>query len=118
MAEQDKPAEESADEIIPEESAADESKSDKPPSRRIVMHCGEQSLEIEAPDSLADVARLAASLWLLTTPPRHVRMGFDAGGALITERAEPYTEPGGATDPSEEGCTVCGGRGGRHAATD
>ncbi len=117
MAEQDDTAEESSDEIIPEESAADEKKSELP-RRRIVMHSGEQSLEIEAPDSLADVARLAASLWLLTTPPRHVRIGFDAGGTLITELAGPYTEPGGAADPGEDvatRCTVCGGQEKRHA---
>lgn len=48
-------------------------------------------MEIEAPDDLDVVASLAASLWLLTSPPRTVRMGFSAGSTLITDLAGEHT---------------------------
>jgi hypothetical protein len=57
-----------------------------PPQRRICLTYGDQSVEITAPDDLKTIAELAASLWLITTPPQQVRMGFAAGGTLYTER--------------------------------
>lgn len=69
------------------------------PRRRISLNAGDQHVEIEAPDDLDVVASLAASLWLLTSPPRTVRMGFSAGSTLITDLAGDNTADRGEEEP-------------------
>lgn len=59
------------------------------PHRRISLTMGEQAVEVVATDELETVAEVAAKLWLLTTPPKSVRIGFGAGETLYTERSHP-----------------------------
>lgn len=63
--------------------------------RRIIQLVnGEQSVTVDGPDDLQTMAQLAAYFWLLTSPPQKVNVGFSAGSTLVTERADPYQEPG------------------------
>lgn len=60
----------------------------KLPKRRIGMHAGEVSVDIEATDDLDALAAVAERLWALVTPPRTaVTVGFAAGPTLVTEIA-------------------------------
>ena len=55
------------------------------PKRRISLSCGEQNVEVEGPDDMEELSKLASLLWRLTTPPRQIRVGFAGGGSLVTE---------------------------------
>lgn len=57
------------------------------PKRRVALGYGEQHVEVEGPDALAELAGLAERLWILSTPPESVRRALGAGSALITERS-------------------------------
>jgi hypothetical protein len=72
--------------------------SDKEPTRRVMLSCNEQVVQIEGPDSLDEIAKLAAYFWLLVSPPKQAGLGFSAGSTLITERSTPdLTDDGKAT---------------------
>lgn len=83
----DAPNDETETDIESEPASVELKVEQDPPRRRISLNAGDQHVEIEAPDDLDVVASLAASLWLLTSPPRTVRMGFAAGSTLITDLA-------------------------------
>jgi hypothetical protein len=64
----------------------DEKPRQEPPKRRILIAHGAQTVELEGPDDLDELAKLAAYFWILTSPPKTARLGFCAGETLITER--------------------------------
>lgn len=66
----------------------------KPVNRIISIANDGQVVTLEGPDDLKTMAELAAYFWLLTGPPKTVTLGFTAGSTLVTERSEPYYEPG------------------------
>lgn len=55
--------------------------------RRIYISYGDQAVDIQGPDSLDEIAKLAAYFWLLTSPPKIVSTGFSAGTGITTEIA-------------------------------
>lgn len=71
------------------------------PKRRISLSYGEQNVEVEGPDDLDELSRLASSLWMLTTPPTTARLGFAAGGTLVTE-IHPGEYGAGGPDPDDQ----------------
>lgn len=61
----------------------------EPEKRRIYLASRDQVVEVEGPDGLDEIAKLAAYFWLLVSPPNKAQLGFTAGSTLITERGEP-----------------------------
>lgn len=96
----------------PETDTARPKNDDLLPERRISLSCGDQAVVVEGPDDLDEIAKLAAYFWLLTAPPSPSRLGFSAGGTLITERADTWAEQGGdQQDRSRQGTGRSGGIG-------
>ncbi len=58
------------------------------PRRIIHLSQGEQTVIVDAPDSLEEIAKLAVSMWQLTSLPKPVGFGFTAGNSVITERSD------------------------------
>ncbi len=80
----------------PDNGAQEEPDKTEPEKRRIFLSGNDQTVEIEGPDDIDTLAKLAAYFWLMVSPPQKVRLGFTAGSTLVTERAEPYAEAEGA----------------------
>lgn len=60
----------------------------KLPKRRLQLHAGELSVDVEGTDDLDALAAVAERLWALVTPPHTaVTVGFSAGSTLVTEIA-------------------------------
>jgi len=76
----------------PDNDAEKDPEKPEPEKRRILLVCGEQTVEIEGPDDIQLLSELAAYFWLMVSPPTKTRLGFTAGSALVTERSEPYCE--------------------------
>lgn len=64
----------------------------EPPRRAITLSAREQTVVVEGPDSLEEIAKLVAYLWRLIEPAKTVRAGFESGSTLITERSEPWSD--------------------------
>lgn len=94
----DAPGQETEPDIDSDPAAVELKLEQEPPRRRIHLAAGDQHVEVEAPDDLASIGALAASLWLITSPPRQVRMGFSAGSTLITDLAGDHTPDRGAEE--------------------
>lgn len=71
----------------PDDVSDDTQKEQVYPHRRICVSAGDFQIEVEGPEELGLVADVVAGLWQLTHPGPPARIGFTAGGSLITERA-------------------------------